>query len=44
MTSRATPLPPVLPTRLGTDGPLLGAADEAFTHLPTDQGLHAWVS
>jgi predicted NBD/HSP70 family sugar kinase len=41
MTFRPTPPPPA---RLGTDGPLLGAADEAFAHLRTDQGLHAWVS
>jgi predicted NBD/HSP70 family sugar kinase len=44
MTFRATPPPPVLPARLGTDGPLLGAADEAFAQLLTDQGLQAWVS
>jgi predicted NBD/HSP70 family sugar kinase len=44
MTFRATPAPPVLPARLGTDGPLLGAADEAFAQLLTDQGLQAWVS
>jgi predicted NBD/HSP70 family sugar kinase len=44
MAFRATPPPPVLPARLGTDGPLLGAADEAFAHLLTDEGLQAWVS
>ena len=44
MTFRATPPPPVRPARLGTDGPLLGAADEAFAQLLTDQGLQAWVS
>jgi hypothetical protein len=44
MTYRATPPPPVLPARLGPDGPLLGAADEAFAQLLTDQGLQAWVS
>ena len=40
----ATPSPPVLPARLGTNGPLLGAADEAFARLLTDEGLQAWVS
>jgi predicted NBD/HSP70 family sugar kinase len=44
MDFRAAPAPPVLPARLGTDGPLLGAADEAFAQLLTDEGLQAWVS
>jgi len=44
MAFRAAPAPPVLPARLGTDGPLLGAADEAFAQLLTDEGLQAWVS
>ena len=44
MAFRATPPPPVRPARLGTDGPLLGAADEAFARLLTDEGLQAWVS
>jgi len=44
MAFRATPPPPVLPARLGTDGPLLGAAAEAFARLLTDEGLQAWVS
>lgn len=44
MAFRATPPPPVLPARLGTDGPLLGAADEAFARLLTDEGLQALVS
>ncbi len=44
MAYRATPPPPVLPARLGTDGPLLGAADEAFARLLTDEGLQAWIS
>jgi predicted NBD/HSP70 family sugar kinase len=44
MAFRATPPPPVLPARLGPDGPLLGAADEAFARLLTDEGLQAWVS
>jgi predicted NBD/HSP70 family sugar kinase len=44
MAFRATPPPPVRPARLGPDGPLLGAADEAFARLLTDEGLPAWVS
>jgi len=44
MAFRATPPPPVRPARLGPDGPLLGAADEAFARLLTDEGLQAWVS
>ena len=43
MAFRATPPPPVRPARLGTDGPLLGAADEAFARLLTDEGLQAWA-
>jgi hypothetical protein len=34
----------VLPAQLGADGPLLGAADETFAQLLTDEGLQAWVS
>jgi predicted NBD/HSP70 family sugar kinase len=44
MAFRAAPPPAVLPAQLGTDGPLLGAADEAFAELLTDEGLQAWVS
>jgi predicted NBD/HSP70 family sugar kinase len=44
MAFRSAPPPPVRPARLGTDGPLLGAADEAFARLLTDEGLQAWVS
>ncbi|MGH3170378.1 MAG: ROK family transcriptional regulator [Trebonia sp.] len=36
--------PPITPARLGADGPLLGAADEAFTRLLTDEGLQAWAA
>ena len=44
MAFRATPPPPVVPARLGPDGPLLGAADEAFARLLTDEGLQAWAT
>ena len=39
------PIPAItMPARLGTDGPLIGAADEAFARVLTDEGLQAWVS
>ena len=36
--------PPIVPARLGPDAPLLGAADEAFALLLTDEGLQAWAA
>jgi predicted NBD/HSP70 family sugar kinase len=42
MAFRVVPPPPIAAARLGADGPLLGAADEAFTKLLTDEGLQAW--
>src|SRR5258708_6883222 len=44
MAFRVTPPPPITGARLGADGPLLGAADEAFTRLLTDEGLQAWAA
>jgi predicted NBD/HSP70 family sugar kinase len=44
MAFRAMPPPPVTAARLGADGPLLGAADEAFAKLLTDEGLQAWAA
>jgi predicted NBD/HSP70 family sugar kinase len=44
MAFRAAPPPAVLPAQLAADGPLLGAADEAFARLLTDEGLQAWIS
>jgi len=44
MAFRAMPPPPISAARLGADGPLLGAADEAFTRLLTDEGLQAWAA
>ena len=38
------PPPPIAAALLGADGPLLGAADEAFTRLLTDEGLQAWAA
>jgi predicted NBD/HSP70 family sugar kinase len=44
MAFRVGPPPPIVAARLGADGPLLGAADEAFTRLLTDEGLLAWAT
>ena len=44
MAFRVLPPPPIALARLGVDGPLLGAADEAFARLLTDEGLHAWAA
>jgi predicted NBD/HSP70 family sugar kinase len=44
MAFRVMPPPPITAARLGADGPLLGAADEAFTRLLTDEGLQAWAA
>ena len=43
MAFRVMPPPPIAPARLGADGPLLGAADEAFGRLLTDEGLQTWA-
>ena len=40
---RASP-PPLLPARFGDDAPLVGAIEEAFSTVLTDQGLRAWAS
>jgi predicted NBD/HSP70 family sugar kinase len=36
--------PPLLPARFGDDAPLVGAIEEAFSAVLTDQGLRAWSS
>jgi predicted NBD/HSP70 family sugar kinase len=38
---RPTPAP-LLPARFGDDAPLIGAAEEAFSAILTDEGLRAW--
>jgi predicted NBD/HSP70 family sugar kinase len=43
MAFRVVPAPPIAAARLGAEGPLLGAADEAFARLLTDEGLQAWA-
>jgi len=40
---RASP-PPLLPARFGDDAPLVGAIEEAFSAILTDEGLRAWSS
>ncbi|HTU73844.1 MAG TPA: ROK family transcriptional regulator [Trebonia sp.] len=44
MAFRVVPPPPIAAARLGADGPLLGAADEAFGKVLTDEGLQAWAA
>jgi len=44
MQFRRTSPPPLLPARFGDDAPLIGAIEEAFSAVLTDQGLHAWAS
>jgi hypothetical protein len=44
MAFRVTPPPALDPARLGDDGPLLGAAEEAFARLLTDEGLQSWAA
>ena len=34
--------PPLLPARFGDDAPLVGAIEEAFSAVLTDEGLRAW--
>jgi predicted NBD/HSP70 family sugar kinase len=36
--------PPLLPARFGGDAPLVGAIEEAFSAVLTDEGLRAWSS
>ena len=42
MAFRATAAPPVVAATLGSDGPLIGAADAAFERFLTGDGLAAW--
>ena len=42
MAFRSLPPPPLVPARLGEDGPLLGAAEQCFDQVLTDDGLQAW--
>jgi hypothetical protein len=40
---RASP-PPLLPARFDGDAPLVGAIEDAFSAVLTDEGLRAWSS
>jgi predicted NBD/HSP70 family sugar kinase len=44
MTFRRASPPSLLPARFGDDAPLVGALDEAFSAVLTDEGLRAWSS
>ena len=44
MAFRTLPPPPLVPARLVADGPLLGAAEQCFDRVLTDEGLAAWTS
>jgi predicted NBD/HSP70 family sugar kinase len=44
MRFRRTSPPPLLPARFGGDAPLVGAIEEAFSAVLTDEGLRAWSS
>ncbi len=44
MQFRRTSPPPLLPAHFGSDAPLVGAIEEAFSAGLTDEGLRAWAS
>jgi predicted NBD/HSP70 family sugar kinase len=43
MAFRSLPSPPLVAARLAEDGPLLGAAEQCFDQVLTDDGLQAWA-
>jgi predicted NBD/HSP70 family sugar kinase len=43
MAFRSLPPPPLVAARLAEDGPLLGAAEQCFDQVLTDDGLQAWA-
>lgn len=43
MAFRAAAPPPVVPGRFGDDAPVVGAADEGFATLLTDDGIRLWA-
>lgn len=43
MRFRRTNPPPLVPSSLGSDGPLLGAAESAFDEIITEDGLSRWA-
>jgi len=44
MRFRSSPPPPLTSAQLGSDAPLVGAAEDAFARILTDAGLRAWSS
>lgn len=38
------PAPPLIPARLGDEAPLVGAAEEAFSWVLSDEGLAHWIA
>jgi predicted NBD/HSP70 family sugar kinase len=42
MQFRRATAPPLVPARFGDDAPLVGATEEAFSAILTDEGLRAW--
>lgn len=44
MRFRTSPPPPLLPARLGDEGPMIGAAEEAFATILTDSALRSWIT
>ena len=42
MAFRVSPPPPLIPARLADEAPLVGAAEEAFSRMLTDEGLRRW--
>jgi predicted NBD/HSP70 family sugar kinase len=44
MTFRRASPPPLLPARFGDDAPLIGALEEAFSAVLSDEGLRTWSS
>ncbi|HLH59190.1 MAG TPA: ROK family protein [Streptosporangiaceae bacterium] len=44
MTVRVAPPPPFVPAQIAGEAPLIGAAEEAFARLLTDEGLSRWAA
>jgi predicted NBD/HSP70 family sugar kinase len=42
MAFRVSPPPPLIPAQLGDGAPLVGAAEQAFSQMLTDEGLRRW--
>jgi predicted NBD/HSP70 family sugar kinase len=42
MAFRVSPPPPLIPAHLGDGAPLVGAAEQAFSRMLTDEGLRRW--